>query len=437
MIYVCIPSYDEAPTVGLLLWKIRQVFAAFPREYQLLVLDDGSTDTTAEVLEPLRPGPAAHRHSPRRAAGLRRVGGGAAPAGGRAHRPPQARRGHPHARRLRPQPADHPRSRPPDRERRRPRGGRGAARGRALPRTGAGAPATRRRCCAAWCRCRACETSSPASPPSGWWPSATRSGARPDRLLRDRRLGGQRRALLAGRPLCPAGRDRGLGRAARPAAAGPSRPEPWETATRPLGGPPRAARLAGAAAGARARAPGARPRPRRSRRDAPLLLALALLQARARARRRPRRRLSVGRRARSSPTAPSSGMLSLGVGHARGGAASTPCAGSESFRFRFRLQGKTIVYSLDDVLESYVGTHDLISRRFVQDFVENDKPTQPAVRDLSRLGLLPEQGKPEHPAVAGRPARRRGVLLLRAGDAARGGQEVHLSTATSGKRRTR
>ena len=41
MIYVCIPSYNEAPTVGLLLWKVRQVFAGFPREYQLLVLDDG------------------------------------------------------------------------------------------------------------------------------------------------------------------------------------------------------------------------------------------------------------------------------------------------------------------------------------------------------------------------------------------------------------
>jgi glycosyltransferase involved in cell wall biosynthesis len=52
MIYVCIPSYNEAPTVGLLLWKIRQVFAGFPREYQLLVLNDGSTDATADVLEP-------------------------------------------------------------------------------------------------------------------------------------------------------------------------------------------------------------------------------------------------------------------------------------------------------------------------------------------------------------------------------------------------
>ncbi|HEX6408254.1 MAG TPA: glycosyltransferase, partial [Gemmatimonadales bacterium] len=51
MIYICIPSYNEAPTIGLLLWKIRQVFAGFPREYHLLVLDDGSSDSTAEVLE--------------------------------------------------------------------------------------------------------------------------------------------------------------------------------------------------------------------------------------------------------------------------------------------------------------------------------------------------------------------------------------------------
>lgn len=52
MIYICIPSHDEAPTVGLLLWKVRKVFAEFGREYQFLVADDGSTDDTSARLEP-------------------------------------------------------------------------------------------------------------------------------------------------------------------------------------------------------------------------------------------------------------------------------------------------------------------------------------------------------------------------------------------------
>jgi len=51
MIYVCVPVHNEARTAGLVLWKVRQVFTAFPREYQLLVLDDGSTDDTRAVLE--------------------------------------------------------------------------------------------------------------------------------------------------------------------------------------------------------------------------------------------------------------------------------------------------------------------------------------------------------------------------------------------------
>jgi hypothetical protein len=50
MIYVCVPVHDEATTAGLVLWKVRQVFTAFQREYQLLVCDDGSHDGTSDVL---------------------------------------------------------------------------------------------------------------------------------------------------------------------------------------------------------------------------------------------------------------------------------------------------------------------------------------------------------------------------------------------------
>jgi glycosyltransferase involved in cell wall biosynthesis len=51
MIYVCTAAHNNAATVGLVLWKVRQVFSAFPREYQFLVADDASTDSTGEVLE--------------------------------------------------------------------------------------------------------------------------------------------------------------------------------------------------------------------------------------------------------------------------------------------------------------------------------------------------------------------------------------------------
>lgn len=52
MLYICIPVYNEAPTIGLLLWRIRRVFEEYQREYEVMVLDDGSTDATAETLTP-------------------------------------------------------------------------------------------------------------------------------------------------------------------------------------------------------------------------------------------------------------------------------------------------------------------------------------------------------------------------------------------------
>ncbi|MGQ0813455.1 MAG: glycosyltransferase family 2 protein [Gemmatimonadota bacterium] len=52
MIYFCIPAHNEERTVGVVLWKLRQVMAELNRDYQIIVIDDASTDSTPAVLSP-------------------------------------------------------------------------------------------------------------------------------------------------------------------------------------------------------------------------------------------------------------------------------------------------------------------------------------------------------------------------------------------------
>jgi glycosyltransferase involved in cell wall biosynthesis len=54
MIYVCVPTHNEATTIGVLLWKTRNVMGEFGREYRFVVHDDASTDGTDEVLQRYR-----------------------------------------------------------------------------------------------------------------------------------------------------------------------------------------------------------------------------------------------------------------------------------------------------------------------------------------------------------------------------------------------
>ena len=54
MIYVTLPVHNEEHTIGVLMWKIRKVFADMDRDFRILVIDDASTDGSAGVLEPYR-----------------------------------------------------------------------------------------------------------------------------------------------------------------------------------------------------------------------------------------------------------------------------------------------------------------------------------------------------------------------------------------------
>lgn len=51
MVYICIPCRDEERTIGVLLWKIRDVMAELARDYEVIVLDDASRDGTLALLK--------------------------------------------------------------------------------------------------------------------------------------------------------------------------------------------------------------------------------------------------------------------------------------------------------------------------------------------------------------------------------------------------
>lgn len=52
MLTIAIPVRNEAPTIGVLLWRVRTLFQDYPREYDVIVYDDGSSDGTPDVLAP-------------------------------------------------------------------------------------------------------------------------------------------------------------------------------------------------------------------------------------------------------------------------------------------------------------------------------------------------------------------------------------------------
>jgi len=54
MIRICIPCRDEDRTIGVLLWKIREVMLGMGRDFHVYVLDDASTDGTRARLDRYR-----------------------------------------------------------------------------------------------------------------------------------------------------------------------------------------------------------------------------------------------------------------------------------------------------------------------------------------------------------------------------------------------
>jgi hypothetical protein len=121
----------------------------------------------------------------------------------------------------------------------------------------------------------------------------------------------------------------------------------------------------------------------------PIALALSLIQAPQPATSAPPYPFAVGETLTYSAKL---GMLTLGTGTLEVAPMDT-IRGHEAFRFRFRLRGKNMFYSLDDVLESWVRARDFTSLRFVQDFVENEKAKHRSFEIFPDSGFYRESGR--------------------------------------------
>jgi hypothetical protein len=77
--------------------------------------------------------------------------------------------------------------------------------------------------------------------------------------------------------------------------------------------------------------------------------------------------------------------------------------GVESFVFRFQLQASTFVFKMDDVMHSWTGTADMVSRRFHQDFDEDGKVRRRFYEIFPDSGFFKERERGEQAATVHQP----------------------------------